>query len=350
MKSSIGHREAGKKQRPAGFTLVELLVVIAIIGVLVGLLLPAVQAAREAARRASCNNNLKQLGLAMQNHHSAIDTFPQVTLAGTDNNGDFIDRGPNWVFQLLPYMENTTISNLYDQKELGSFGWSQFCIDFPEVCDSSIQALKCPSVADFLGRDYTYLRNRRDYFAVTGGLRAGTGTVAQYLSGLREHGIKASQTPRGVGYADGVFTIVQPVSIRQIPDGTSNTIAIGESIQGLPTGQRPSGETFADDKLWPCAWFMGGGGQEDPRNPNNYYLGNHNTAREARSVYEPLNFIQMSFPGLSTELNAGFVSSHPGGVYFTYADGHVDFLSEDLDHLTLQYMASRFDGNVAQDF
>src|SRR5688572_27436317 len=87
--------------RPRAFTLVELLVVIAIIGVLVALLLPAVQAAREAARRSSCTNNLKQYGLAMQNHH---DTYLKLPFAGST-----APVRTSWVSQLWPFFEQGTL-------------------------------------------------------------------------------------------------------------------------------------------------------------------------------------------------------------------------------------------------
>src|SRR6187551_3780169 len=97
------------KPRP-GFTLIELLVVIAIIGVLIALLLPAVQAAREAARRSQCTNNLKQIGVALHNYHSATDTFP---MGGSRNPFDppaSYDGDPTWSSWsahalLLPYLE-----------------------------------------------------------------------------------------------------------------------------------------------------------------------------------------------------------------------------------------------------
>src|SRR5881396_3595982 len=92
-----------------GFTLVELLVVIAIIGVLVALLLPAVQAAREAARRMTCQNNLKQIGLAMHTHHDALGKLPmgQLTRIGLAPS-----PGWSWSIMLLPYMEQ---GNLFNQ-------------------------------------------------------------------------------------------------------------------------------------------------------------------------------------------------------------------------------------------
>lgn len=97
-------------QNRLAFTLVELLVVIAIIGILVGLLLPAVQAAREAARRMQCSNNLRQIGLAMHNHESALKRFPPL--------GDYISAGSSvyWSFhtKLLPYCEQSNLQNLID--------------------------------------------------------------------------------------------------------------------------------------------------------------------------------------------------------------------------------------------
>jgi prepilin-type N-terminal cleavage/methylation domain-containing protein len=85
------------------FTLVELLVVIAIIGILVALLLPAVQAAREAARRSSCQNNLKQIGLALQSHHDVVGTLPM---------GASLEEGAMWSAFILPYIEEGRLKDL----------------------------------------------------------------------------------------------------------------------------------------------------------------------------------------------------------------------------------------------
>src|SRR5215475_8654036 len=95
------------RQAPPGFTLVELLVVIAIIGILVAFLLPAIQAAREAARRTQCQNNLKQIGLAVQSHHDTRKAFPM----GRNRIDQF---AVSWAFFLLPYMEETSIYNSWD--------------------------------------------------------------------------------------------------------------------------------------------------------------------------------------------------------------------------------------------
>ena len=94
------------------FTLVELLVVIAIIAMLVTLLLPAVQAAREAARRAQCMNNLKQIGLALHNYHSALSTFPAGNLMGNSNLGS-ADYFGGWTREIMPFSEDAALHSLY---------------------------------------------------------------------------------------------------------------------------------------------------------------------------------------------------------------------------------------------
>jgi prepilin-type N-terminal cleavage/methylation domain-containing protein/prepilin-type processing-associated H-X9-DG protein len=103
-----------------GFTLVELLVVITIIGILISLLLPAVQAAREAARRAQCNNNLKQLGLAVLNHESAVKMMPTngwfCTYLGHPDRGAGARQPGSWLFNILPYMEQSALYNLQSNK------------------------------------------------------------------------------------------------------------------------------------------------------------------------------------------------------------------------------------------
>jgi len=107
-----------------GFTLVELLVVIAIIGILIALLLPAVQAAREAARRAQCQNNLKQIALALHNYHQAVGSFPP----GKITEGRCCDRPSmiTWTISILPYLEQQALYDRYDQTKFNEDPANQF--------------------------------------------------------------------------------------------------------------------------------------------------------------------------------------------------------------------------------
>jgi prepilin-type N-terminal cleavage/methylation domain-containing protein len=95
-------RNPGRRRHQTGFTLIELLVVIAIIAVLVALLLPAVQQAREAARRTQCRNNLKQIGIALQNYHDSRDAFPPGYISLFDNSGNDTGPGWGWASMILP--------------------------------------------------------------------------------------------------------------------------------------------------------------------------------------------------------------------------------------------------------
>src|SRR6478672_7200841 len=105
-----------RQQQERGFTLVELLVVIAIIGILVALLLPAIQAAREAARRSQCANNLKQIGLALHNYHSARNKFPPGVVYDTGTYSATMNAYNGWTREILPYAEDSAIQKLYDPK------------------------------------------------------------------------------------------------------------------------------------------------------------------------------------------------------------------------------------------
>ena len=127
--------QTGRKATRLGFTLVELLVVIAIIGVLVALLLPAVQAAREAARRMSCSNNLRQLSLAMQNHHTALGRFPG------ESTGS-VNGGPGFWGRVLPYIEGANIETQVD--------YSRGFLEPPNraLLEIPLPMFACPSFAE----------------------------------------------------------------------------------------------------------------------------------------------------------------------------------------------------------
>lgn len=192
------------KNNRIGFTLVELLVVIAIIGVLVGLLLPAVQAAREAARRMQCQNNLKQIGLALHNYHSTFDRFPpaavvDLSVSSTGNNGSWSVHG-----RILPYLEQ---GNLFERVDL-SIAWDgQMVID-----NMKVASYGCPSDP---GSDQVRDpgAGRPKLFPTTYGFNYGTWFVFN------------PKTKRG---GDGMFHPNAFMGFRDCLDGSSHTLLAAE--------------------------------------------------------------------------------------------------------------------------
>jgi prepilin-type N-terminal cleavage/methylation domain-containing protein/prepilin-type processing-associated H-X9-DG protein len=235
-----------------GFTLIELLVVIAIIAVLIALLLPAVQAAREAARRASCVNNMKQIGLALHNYHQINDVFPSGGLpvyTPTVNTGN--NAGPSAHARLLPFLEQQSLYN--------ALNWSLPVINDPvppgtgygpfansTVSITRLNEFLCPS-------DNAPSWNLSSASAPLPNFRApGNSYFASLGSSLEFASQQSSGPPNGPFSYIGVLG--QTIGIRNVRDGTSNTVGFGEwgigdgnsNIVTLPTdivfvGTLPSG-------------------------------------------------------------------------------------------------------------
>jgi prepilin-type N-terminal cleavage/methylation domain-containing protein len=306
--------------RRNAFTLVELLVVIAIIGVLIALLLPAVQAAREAARRSQCTNNLKQMGLALQNHVSAMGTFPQ---GGSDPWHDEgladsrFGRGYGWMVQILPYVENENLRNI--SKGYGA-GDKQRDLD---VRKTPVSMYFCPSrrtnivrFAPKAAEDCSQGCALNDYASATPAhpnpqpppANAATIILEQFADPS-----KMSKTEQEnsfwqlVGHGTvrkgkeyyGVITrtvAAEPCKPKHITDGLSNTIAIGE--KRVLSDRYEIGD-WCDDVGWTDGWdpdimrytcFLPGqdlprpgSGPGDPgEGPMGYYFGSaHSSAINA---------------------------------------------------------------------
>lgn len=263
---------AHTRQRHTGFTLVELLVVIAIIGVLIALLLPAVQQAREAARRNSCANNLKQVGLALHNHHDTHGKFPPGYIATTTANSTY-----GWATYILPYIEQ---DNIYE-----AIGNPRSILDSGVTKGGAIiEAYQCPSS--------TLADKQADGFA-----------RSNYV-GNGGYVISASSGDNG-----GFFGESSEFKFRDMVDGTSNTIMVGETEGhgdradvGFPVwaGTRSTTTTGTNGRLATIK------------------IGNQN---------KPINTL-LSNTGAD---RPAFSSRHPGGAQFVYADGSTHFLSETIE-------------------
>ncbi|MFO0886064.1 MAG: DUF1559 domain-containing protein [Pirellulales bacterium] len=206
-----------------GFTLVELLVVIAIIGVLVALLLPAIQTAREAARRASCSNNLRQVGLALQNYHDTFKTFPPSGFYGRPNSSGGnpqLAYHHTWVTAILPFLEQKP---LYDAINFNLPAYNQTIpvngVNTP-LQSSEVPTMRCPSDAGYKSGEQAQTWS----FSVT------NYAASEGYHWWPQAGLGSGQRPGISTYGDyaGLFAPSRTNGLRDVTDGTSNTIAVCE--------------------------------------------------------------------------------------------------------------------------
>ena len=334
------HRPVRRFQVWRAFTLIELLVVIAIVGVLVALLLPAIQAARESSRRCSCANNLKQIGLALQSHESAHKKLPIGTrnIAPPDSAATI---GTSWWADLLPSLEG---SSIYDRLERTTPN-SGFLILHPHnsnavhnvllppaLCPSSlIPQLKTVGSAQVMMPSYV-------------GISGSTG-----FDGFEETRINICCAPQNNGEISGGGTLIpnQAVRIKQVSDGVSKTIAVGESSDFTFNSQ---GIIYRIDGGHTNGWLTGTKAYGTPPNyrvaPDPSLPPSSNPPSwNIVTVRYPLNTRQYDLPGIdqSHGANNPLVSPHPGGVNVVFLDGSQRFLTDETDLSTLKRFATRND-------
>lgn len=310
------------KDRRKGFTLIELLVVIAIIAILIALLLPAVQQAREAARRSTCKNNLKQLGLALHNYHDVFGMFVlrRGGTNGSDSNTSNRARLSGFV-GLLPYMDQAPLFNQISAGDSSRppFGPCAWCGWGP--WNVALPMLMCPSD----GRNKQTIRAQSYVFSM--------GDSAESINGTNSRGM----FPYRVG-----------TRIRDITDGTSNTIAMSEHVranynpdvsnagrrrvEGIAMSQTPRTNPGSCMTLVSGAnWVTG-----------TSVKGKHGTSlwdgQAERCVF--MTILPPNGPSCAEGANVNADSTHAalapsslhvGGVHALMADGAVRFISENID-------------------
>ncbi len=287
MSGTFFRRKSAWKKVPdtfyRGFTLVELLVVIAVIGVLVGLLLPAVQAVREAARRTQCANNLKQIGVAFQNYHSAFRVFPSGYIAGAP----YPDTTPGWGWAalLLPMIEETGLHQAIDFR---------LPIEHPQnaAVKTLVSVYLCPTdqviLEDFMLTD----ENGADV------VRA---APASYAGSV---GDDSSEADAMTG--NGVLFRNSGIRIAQITDGAAHTTLVGERAWGHTNG------------IWAGA---PAGAVTRP--------GSYNPWPLATATAPVLTLAHNNWINIVSDADGGlddFSSFHSDGVNLLYADGSVHFI------------------------
>ena len=311
----------------SGFTLVELLVVIAIIGILVALLLPAVQAAREAARRTDCQNRLRQGVLACLNFDSAKRCYPSSSSGATGKTGLAARDNPclSWIAQVLPYVENSQLYDLVDQSK----HWDQ--PSNQKARDTPLPQFQCPTTGtmlDVVDANKQFVKNsmtRAHYVAIMGAkyscpLIAATTPESSYTIDQCQD---VSVGTHGGVASNGVIYFQSKTRTRNITDGTSKTMMVGES------SWLDSGTTRQ--------WIMGSTASYQ------YYSYNaDNLMHPMRTAYWDDRLT--THPYLMNDTSLG--SEHPGGAHVGMADGSVQFLSDETALTLMRVMASRASGEM----
>jgi len=293
-----------------GFTLIELLVVSTMLTVLTGLLLSGAQRVREAANRITCQNNLKQLALAALHHHDAKGKFPTgVHLA--------ITKGTTWEAELLPYVEQENLREGLLDTDADDDAAAGTSAPTAQV----IQLLLCPS--DPLPAPVTQCPACSELFA-----------VGSY-GGNAGRAFMAGEKPT----RDGIFFSDSKVGLRDVSDGASNTLLLGERSH-QDKGYDAFGARFAPS---PGYYPLGGLGKwANFCFPAHHFLGSAVPINYQTPSWSP------TFPDHVKERIDAFGSGHPGGANFALVDGSVRFLSEQTSLIMLQALSTRAGGEVAE--
>jgi prepilin-type N-terminal cleavage/methylation domain-containing protein len=292
------------RRKARGFTLIELLVVIAIIAILIALLLPAVQQAREAARRTECRNSLKQIGLAIHNYHDVFKCLPPSNRnhpAGTQPTTGF-----SWIAMILPYFDQAPLYNqlnfnvpLHDPMMLSNNR---------QLIQTPLPMLLCasdptPAIRNDLARWWAWPAEQTPTQPISMG---GPAAVTCYMG---FQGIGFDTNPPNGLFERSPWRVVR---IRDIIDGTSNVLAVGE--------RSPSYSPW-------CAWAAG----------NGVWVLTDYRINQIRETVPTPNATEVG------GVKYGAISMHEGGIFALFGDGSVHFLSENMDFRVYQQLGHHAD-------
>lgn len=327
-----------------GFTLIELLVVIAIIAILIALLLPAVQQAREAARRTQCRNNLKQIGLAMHNYHDIYNQFalgiihsPWSDPPETGGVDDWTNGSKgSWMVRILPQIDQAPLFNSFNFSGINLppavIVENQVNAAGVRLAATIIPAFMCPtdrSPARPSGPDW----GKSSYGINIGNAHMNTQADCgrnnlgnSFSLGVSHHG-DGDRASHASGIAlRGPWS----ASMKDIGDGTSNTIMAGESLPECT------------DHMW-AGWAHFNNCWISTTAPINWPVHCQNRPRVTETIPGCHDWNDHGY-------SQGFKSDHTGGAHFVLCDGSVRFLSNNIDYMTYQRLGERRDGQTVGDF
>jgi prepilin-type N-terminal cleavage/methylation domain-containing protein/prepilin-type processing-associated H-X9-DG protein len=317
------------------FTLIELLVVIAIIAVLIGLLLPAIQRVREAANCVQCQNNLKQLGVALQNYHDTVGHLPPGVLSVFPSDTDTAGNGATWITFLLPYLEQDNLYNIIDwTRSVGSFNYPGHP-NYP-VVSTFLTVMRCPSDPGVFGLINDPLQGNSGY--ARGNYTGNNGIGPNHDVGVVN---SAGILNIGPNRERGVFFVNSNLPLTAITDGTSNTAMVSELINVLGN----------DSRVFLHGTFELLNYQHN--NTPNSPLSDHIRTTMCVSIPQApcigYPFIWPNYTGVATIMTAR--SRHTAGVNLLLCDGSVRFVQNAISLTTWQALASPSGGEgLGSDF
>ena len=330
MWSSVMRRRRSSKQHTRALTLTELLVVVVVIGILLAMLLPAVQSVRESSRRAKCTNNLKQIGLSLQNFELVSRRLP----VGSRGTGTF---GVSWWVETMPFLEESNITDHLD-KSGSHAGWTLVHSQNAKIADGYlVSALLCPSsplpqlhpvgAAQMMMPSYVGISGATDH------------------DGFPETRVSQCCAPENQGQisSGGVLFPNRSVRIRNITDGLSHTIIVGETSD---FAHNAVGKSFRIDGGMPLGWITGTIANGTP--PNYCTRSAIPPSWNVTTIRYPVNMREYDQPGIDDDRGANnpLTSAHTSGVNALMLDGSVRYLTEDTEVFLLKQMATRDDGLV----
>jgi prepilin-type N-terminal cleavage/methylation domain-containing protein/prepilin-type processing-associated H-X9-DG protein len=319
-----------------GFTLIELLVVIAIIAILIALLIPAVQKVREASNRTTCQNNLKQMGIAAHNVHELAKAFPSGGWGwdwiGVPSKGTGPQQPGGWIYNLLTFVEQDTVRKLGHGKT-----GADFQNDMKILIGTPIAMFNCPTRRSGLF-PYTWSTSGYSYYSATdNGNSVTINDPYESMMARSDYAGNAGDQPSdqssgGDGDAingpppslaglNGIIYQASNVRISDVTRGTSNTFLIGERY------------------LNPNDYFTGKDGGDNEA----MYVGYDNDTNRETSVL-PMK----DTPGLGNDQMFG--SAHNGGLHMLMCDGSVHFISYDITLQNWSPMGNRFSTDIVEPF